>query len=91
MNNVSDLKWRQGKSRSEVVSETPSPDQLNGADDLEHYNGYLVAESVPPSLVPLIAAAPKMASLLLRSLTHVTHGAPTAREVREVLEEAGVL
>lgn len=39
----------------------------------------------------LIAAAPKMALLLIRGLTHVTHGGPTREEVEGVLREAGVI
>jgi|HubBroStandDraft_4_1064222.scaffolds.fasta_scaffold00021_16 hypothetical protein len=38
----------------------------------------------------LIAAAPKMAALLLAGITHVTHG-PKRSEVEAVLRNAGVL
>jgi hypothetical protein len=39
----------------------------------------------------LAAAAPEMARLLLSSISHVSHGGPTRKEVEEVLRKAGVL
>lgn len=57
-------KWKRGSTDTEVVSDEPRHDQLLGAADTVHYGGYLVAESVPPSLVPLIAAAPAAVYLL---------------------------
>ena len=39
----------------------------------------------------LIAAAPKMAKMLLSMFSHVSHGGPTRAEAHELLREAGVL
>jgi hypothetical protein len=44
-----------------VVSDAPgAADAVPGSDEVSHYGGHLIAESVAPSLVPLIAAAPEM-------------------------------
>ena len=39
----------------------------------------------------LIAAAPEMADLILRTYTHVSHGGPTREEAERVLRRAGIL
>lgn len=39
----------------------------------------------------LIAAAPRMAELLLSAWQHVSHGGPSRGDVEDVLREAGVL
>ena len=58
--------WRKGK-RTEVISDELAPDAVPGSEHTEYYDGgYLVAESVAPSLVPLIVEAPVMAALLKR-------------------------
>jgi hypothetical protein len=52
--------WRKSKISTAVVSNKPVDDQVYGSEDVEHYGGYLVAESVAPSRVDLIASAPEM-------------------------------
>lgn len=39
----------------------------------------------------LIAAAPEMADLILRTYSHVSHGGPTRAEAEAVLRKAGLL
>ena len=39
----------------------------------------------------LVAAAPKMARMLLSMTAHVSHGGPTREEAEALLREAGVL
>lgn len=62
--------------------------------------GFVVTEAAPtlyacdsgPQRDPgLIAAAPKMAALLLSGWQHVSHGGPTRGDVENVLREAGLL
>ena len=58
------LSWKLGNPRGTVVSAHPQQDALSGADAIEYYGGYLVAESVAPSNQALIAAAPSMLGAL---------------------------
>jgi len=60
-------KWRKGNGWGSVVSDVLPPDGLNGSADVEAYGGYLIAESIAPSMIPLVAAAPEMREVL-RSL-----------------------
>lgn len=57
-------KWRKGKCGGSVVSDVMPPDGLSGSRDAEYYGGYLIAESVAPSMIPLVAAAPEMREAL---------------------------
>lgn len=52
--------WRKSKISTAVVSNKPVDDQVYGSEDVKHYGGYLVAESVAPSRVNLISSAPEM-------------------------------
>lgn len=61
--------WRQGTTPTTVVSD--SGDGLTipgsyGEDNVRIYGGNLIAESVSPNNVPIIAAAPKMKRALER-------------------------
>jgi hypothetical protein len=47
-----------------VVADVPIDGGPDGSDDVEHYGGHLIAESVAPCNRPLIAAAPKLLSAL---------------------------
>jgi len=61
------MKWERGPRPTEVVSDELVHDAVNGGEHTEYYGGkYLVAESVAPSLVPLIVEAPAMLALLKR-------------------------
>ena len=51
--------WRRGCMGGAVVADHPVP-EIGGSGDVEHYGGHLIAESVAPQNVPLIAAAPEM-------------------------------
>jgi hypothetical protein len=62
--------WRVGKPGSNsVVADVPVPG-INGSDATDYYNGHLVAESVAPQNVALIAAAPDLLTGLERLLEH---------------------
>lgn len=53
--------WRASpRFKSAVVAAHPVPG-MRGSDDVPGYGGHLVAESVAPQNVPLIAAAPDLA------------------------------
>lgn len=52
--------WRAGASSYAVVGDTLAADAVRGSDCTDVYGGYLIAESVAPSNVPFIAAAPDM-------------------------------
>lgn len=57
-------KWRAAKCGGAVVSEVLPRDAVRGSDAVHHYGGYLIAESVAPSMVSLISAAPEMLAAL---------------------------
>ena len=66
--------WRKGKP-TEVVSDELAPDAVKGSEHREYYDGgYLVAESVAPSLVPLIVEAPAMLALLKKLWARIDSG-----------------
>ena len=50
--------WRVGACGS-VVADHPIP-ELSGSDEVEYYGGHLVAESIAPQNMALIAAAPEL-------------------------------
>lgn len=52
--------WLPGKIPTVVVSNVLPDDAIKGSDDVEHYGGFLIAESVAPSMVPLISATIRM-------------------------------
>lgn len=48
--------WKSGKIAGTVVSDKPAPGMLGG-DYSEYYGGYLIAESIAKSNVPVLSAA----------------------------------
>ena len=60
--------WRKGKGYYSIVSDVLPSDALRGSDEVEAYGGYLIAESVAPSNIPLIAAAPELRDALQDAL-----------------------
>lgn len=62
------LVFKPGTRHGSVVSEGPCAEvhrnNKSGHADLKYYGGYLVAESVPPEFVPLLAAAPYLLEAL---------------------------
>jgi hypothetical protein len=52
--------WRKGKGWNSVVSDILPDDAVRGSDNVEAYGGYLIAESIAPSMIPLISAAPDL-------------------------------
>lgn len=67
--------WRASPRGGAVVADFPVP-EISGSDDVEAYGGHLIAESIAPQNVPVIAAA---ADLL-----------QVAKDFSEVLEELGI-
>jgi len=59
--------WRPGNACASVVSDTPIENGINGGDAVEFYGGHLIAESIAPSNLKLIASAPAM-HLVLRMI-----------------------
>jgi hypothetical protein len=57
-------RWRAGTGGGSVVSDVLPRDAVSGSEDAEYYGGYLIAESVAPSMVSLIAAAPELLAAL---------------------------
>ena len=51
--------WRVNERLLAIVSDEPCTDIL-GAENVEHYGGYLIAESIAPRNLSIIAAAPEM-------------------------------
>lgn len=52
--------WRQGNTCDSIITGAPIPLHHQNADCMEHYGGYVVAESVPEHFRPLILAAPDL-------------------------------
>ena len=87
--------WRKSKNPTEVVSNKPVADQILGSEDVDHYGGYLVAESVAPSRVNLISSAPEMyealkaariwaGTILALYPTHVRDGGNVRDDVAQI-------
>ena len=58
-------RWKKGKWGGAIVSDTPLGDKdLDAAEHVESYGGYLVCESVPPKHRSLIVAAPQLLEAL---------------------------
>jgi len=57
-------RWRAAKTGGAVVSEVLPKDACGGSDATDYYGGYLIAESIAPSMVSLIAAAPELLAAL---------------------------
>lgn len=51
--------FRQGSQKDSIVSDHPVQDGATGVEDVGYYGGYLVAETVAPRNIPLLAAAPE--------------------------------
>jgi hypothetical protein len=57
-------KWRAGKTGGAVVSDVLPKDAVGGSDAVDYYGGYLIAESIAPSMVSLVSAAPELLAAL---------------------------
>lgn len=57
--------WRRGKCCASVVADFAAPG-VPGSDATDYYGGHLIAESVSPSNLDVIAAAPEMYEALYR-------------------------
>lgn len=74
--------WREGKDNyGGIVADYPIEGGCLGTDDVEHYGGYLVAESVAPCNKPLIAAATELLKALRLAL-------PILEEEQDCLERS---
>lgn len=85
--------WRLGKISDTVVSDTPVAGRLDMTEsERGEYGGFLVAESIPPSLRPLIAAAPEMLMVLqcLEIYFHGEAGPSFMTQARELLSRIAV-
>jgi len=77
--------WRAGSGkggRGSVVSDQLAVGALGGSDAVDYYGGNLIAESVAPENIPLIAAAPTLLEALRQIESHLdgrmTHQADNA-------------
>ena len=57
--------WSASKCGQGVVSDQPGGG-VPGSEHTEYYGGYLIAESIGRSNIPIVAAAPKMLQALVR-------------------------
>lgn len=57
-------RWRAGKTGGAVVSDVLPKDAVGGSEDADYYGGYLIAESIAPSMVSLVSAAPELLAAL---------------------------
>lgn len=64
--------WHPATCRGAVVASHPIP-EIGGADDVQHYGGHLVAESIASYNVPIISAAPELLEALELALEYWQH------------------
>ncbi|WP_440966105.1 hypothetical protein ACL58G_07745 [Massilia sp. GER05] len=60
--------WRAGSGtggKGSVVSDQLAVGALGGSDAVEYYGGNLIAESIAPENIPLIAAAPELLDVVI--------------------------
>ncbi len=88
--------WRVGKSGGAVVADTPVR-LIGGSDDVQHYGGHLIAESIALQNCDLIAAGPEMFDALQQARAaigllalHVAVGRPPNDELTDLAERAGI-
>lgn len=62
--------WSPAKNGGGVVSDQPGGG-VGGSDDVAYYGGYLIAESMGSSNIPIVAAAPKMLNALVAARNFV--------------------
>lgn len=84
--------WKPGQHHMTVVSDKPcatvhAPAAVTGHNDTGYYGGYLVAESIPPELVPVIVAAPDLHTVL----TELIHRKNECEEILSRYMEAKIL
>lgn len=87
------MSWKVGKQPTTVVSaEALNTIEHNAASrtghaEVAHYGGFLIAESVPPELAPLIATLPDLIAAVNDCLTQ--NGGPVAGEEDDPESEDG--
>lgn len=52
--------WKEGNIRGSIVTDAPFAGEFSGYDDIEHYGGYLIAESVATCNQSILQAAPDL-------------------------------
>lgn len=87
------LVFKLGTHHGTVVSKGPCAEihrnNRSGHADLKYYGGYLVAESVPPELVPLLTAAPKLRDVCQKFVDILGNStAESMAQIREAFDEA---
>jgi len=89
--------WRVNERLLAIVSDEPCTDIL-GAENVEHYGGYLIAESIAPINLSIIAAAPEMYEAIAAIATAMnlgyipneilSEGSPILEELRAAIAKA---
>jgi hypothetical protein len=77
--------WRVGKVGEVVVADLPFEGAPDGYDAIDHYGGYLVAESVAPGNRLLIAAAPDLLEALRELLAAGEYATQSTDDVSVML------
>ncbi len=80
--------WRIGKAAA-VVSDHPVP-EIHGSDSLDYYGGHLIAESIAPQNLAIIAASPEMLDCL-ESLENDVGQVPDFlwKKIQQIIAKAG--
>lgn len=78
--------WSPAKNGGGVVSDQPGCG-VGGSDDVAYYGGYLIAESMGSSNIPIVAAAPKMLKALVLVREYIRCFSSMAEEIK-VIDEA---
>jgi hypothetical protein len=79
--------WRAGSGtggKGSVVSDQLAAGALGGSDAVKYYGGHLIAESVAPENIPLIAAAPELLAALQAMLDNLRKGPFAFRDSDEL-------
>lgn len=77
-----------GAQYGHIVCDTPTGDEHSGHDEIAYYSGYLVAESVPETERPLLAAAPELLSALERAVAALRIAGMEHAQYAEVIAKA---
>lgn len=82
--------WQPGKQEGTVVSALPVAGIQHNPDCTAHYGGYLIAESIAPQNIPVVAAGPTLLRRLERTTENVRGAAGALQQYIAVCRVNGL-
>ena len=79
--------WRPSPRGGAVVADYPVP-EISGSDDVDYYGGHLIAESIAPQNVPVIAAAAELLEALRYARTNGIFATHVVSKIDAVIAKA---